>query len=313
MKLTLSQIAALTKGALALSEDSTGIHFRRYTDKQIASFEKEARCFFKRAQHTCGVRIDFFTDSPILTVSVGAQGKYEVLVDNVSTFCRFFPGPDTFEVQLATGVKRVTIILPSHFPGVIRSIELADGADISPVNYTRKMIFYGDSITQGWNSELDSQSYAWLLTRHYDADSMILGVGGVNFYPNTVDDNGFDADIVIVALGTNDYSGDFTADEIRYGCAEYLDRLLAIYRDQKMICITPIWRADGDTVYAAGTHPDVCRVIAEEAKKRNFTVIDGYSLVPHNTELFADGFLHPNDAGFSHYAKNLIKVLDQYL
>lgn len=313
MKLTLSQIAALTKGALALSEDSTGIHFRRCTDKQIAAFEKKARCFFKRAQHTCGVRVDFCTDSPILTVSVGAQGKYEVLVDNVSTFCRYFSGPETFEVYLGTGVKRVTIILPSHFPGVIRSIELADGADISPVNYTRKMIFYGDSITQGWNSELDSQSYAWILTRHYDADSMILGVGGVNFYPDTVDDNGFDADIVIVAMGTNDYSGDFTADQIRSGCAEYLDRLLSIYRDKKMICITPIWRADGDTVYAAGTHPDVCRVIAEEAKKRNFTVIDGYSLVPHNTELFADGFLHPNDAGFSHYAMNLIEVLDQYL
>lgn len=313
MKLTLSQIAALTKGALALSEDSAGIHFQRCTDKQIAAFEKEARCFFKRAQHTCGVRIDFSTDSPILTVSVGAEGKYEVLVDNVSTFCRYFPGPETFEVYLGTGVKRVTIILPSHFPGVIRSIELADGADISPVKYTRRMIFYGDSITQGWNSEKDSQSYAWLLARHYDADSMILGVGGVNFYPDTVDDNGFDADIVIVALGTNDYSGDFTADEIRSGCAEYLDRLCDIYRNQKLFYITPIWRADGDTVYAAGTHPDVCRVIAEEAEKRNFIVIDGYSLVPHSTEYFADGFLHPNDAGFSHYAKNLIKALDQYL
>ena len=313
MKLSLSQITALTTGALTITEGSAGIQFQRYTTKQIEAFGKEARCFLKRAQHTCGIRIDFHTDSSGLTVSVGAEGKYEVLVDGESAFCRSFSGPETFSLHLGTGVKRVTIVLPSHFPGVIRSIELDDDADVTPVKYSRKMIFYGDSITQGWNSEKDSQSYAWLVSRHYNANSMILGVGGVNFYPDTVDDNGFDADIVIVALGTNDYSGDFTADQIRTGCAEYLDKLLSIYRDKKMICITPIWRADGENVHAAGTHPDVCRIVAEEAEKRNFTVIDGYSLVPHNTELFADGFLHPNDAGFSHYAMNLIEVLDQYL
>lgn len=313
MKLSLSQITALTTGALTITEGSAGIQFQRYTTKQIEAFGKEARCFLKRAQHTCGIRIDFHTDSSGLTVSVGAEGKYEVLVDGESAFCRSFSGPETFSLHLGTGVKRVTIVLPSHFPGVIRSIELDDDADVTPVKYSRKMIFYGDSITQGWNSEKDSQSYAWLVSRHYNANSMILGVGGVNFYPDTVDDNGFDADIVIVALGTNDYSGDFTADQIRTGCAEYLDRLLSIYRDKKMICITPIWRADGADVHAAGTHREVCRIIAEEAQNRNFTVIDGYPLVPHRTEYFADGFLHPNDIGFALYALNLIKALDPHL
>ena len=313
MKLSFTQICQFTAGALSITEGTDGVHFQRYTPKQIDAFEKEARCFFKRAQHTCGIRIDFHTDSSGLTVSVGAEGKYEVLVDGASAFCRSFSGPDTFALHLGTGVKRVTIVLPSHFPGVIRSIELDDDADVTPVKYSRKMIFYGDSITQGWNSEKDSQSYAWLVSRYYDANSMILGVGGVNFYPDTVDDNGFDADIVIVALGTNDYSGDFSADQIRTGCAEYLDRLLAIYRDKKMFCITPIWRADGDTVYAAGTHKDVCRIIAKEAEKRGFTVIDGYTLVPHRTEYFADGFLHPNDMGFALYAQNLIKSLNPHL
>ena len=131
--------------------------------------------------------------------------------------------------------------------------------------------------------------------------------------PDTVDSNGFDADIVIVALGTNDYSGDFTADQIRSGCAEYLKRLSAIYKHSKMFYVTPIWRADGADIYAAGTHMDVCRVIAEEAELHGFTVIDGYSLVPHDAALFADGFLHPNDEGFSHYARNLIAALNAYL
>ena len=313
MKLSFSQIEALTKGAVRITKEPDGIHFQRYTDAQITAFEKEARCFFKRAQHTCGIRIEFYTDSSDLTVCVGAEGKYEVLVDDITAFCREFSGADRFVLSLGTGAHRITIVLPSHSPGVIRSVEVADGASVSPVEYRRKIVFYGDSITQGWNSGKDSRSYAWLVTRHYDADSMILGVGGVNFYPDTVDRNGFDADIVIVALGTNDYSGDFTADQIRSGCAEYLKRLSAIYKHSKMFYVTPIWRADGADIYAAGTHMDVCRVIAEEAELQGFTVIDGYSLVPHEAALFADGFLHPNDEGFSHYARNLIAALNAYL
>lgn len=313
MILSFDQTRQFTVGALAVTEESDGFHFIRYTQNQFTAFEKEARCFYKRGLHTCGIRIEFDTDSSNLTVSVGSEGKYEVLVDDVTAFCQTFIGADTFSIPLGSGFHRITIVLPSHSAGVIRSLEVDDGASLSPVTHSRKMIFYGDSITQGWNSEKDSQSYAWLVTRHYDADSMILGVGGVNFYPDTVDDCGFDADIVIVALGTNDYSGDFTAQQIRSGCAEYLKRLCAIYKNKKLFYVTPIWRADGEDVYAAGTHMDVCRIIAEEAENHGFTVINGYSLVPHDTALFADGFLHPNDAGFAHYARNLIAALDTYL
>lgn len=313
MILSYDQIRQFTLGAVTVAEENDGIHFIRYTQQQLDAFEKEHRCFYKRALHTCGIRIEFITDATRLRVSVGAEGKYEVLVDGQTAFLQCFAGPDTFDLPLENGAHRVTIILPSHTPGVIRAVELTECTTVSPVPHDRKIIFYGDSITQGWNSEKDSQSYAWLVTRYYDAESMILGVGGVNFYPDTVDDNGFDPDIVLVALGTNDYSGDFTAQQIRSGCAEYLDRLCAIYKNKIMFYITPIWRADGADIYAAGTHMDVCRVIAEEAKLHGFTVIDGYSLVPHDTALYADGFLHPNDAGFAHYARNLIRAMDRYI
>ena len=40
--------------------------------------------------------------------------------------------------------------------------------------------FYGDSITQDWDAEQGSQSFAWLLTRYFDADSRNYSVGGTN-------------------------------------------------------------------------------------------------------------------------------------
>lgn len=313
MKLSFQQIKLLTKGAVSIEETNLGIQFRRYTQNQLAAFEKEARCFFKRAQHTCGIRIDFYTDSPSLSVCIGAAGKYEVLIDNLTAFMQTYETPDTFTVDLGFGMKRVTIILPSHTNGVIRSVALADGASVMPVDHPIRIIFYGDSITQGWDSEKDSQSYAWLVTRYFDADSMILGVGGANFFPDTVEDNGFDADIVIIALGTNDFLGELPLQAVQSACAAYLDRLCDIYAGKKMFYITPLWRADGKESHVAGTMADIRNAVAQEAQKRNMVVIDGLSMIPHRIEYFADGFLHPNDMGFSLFAQNLTKALKQHL
>ena len=313
MKLTFHQIKALTRGAVSVEETDAGIRFQRYTQSQLAAFEKEARCFYKRGMHTCGIRIDFYTDSDSLTVAVGAEGKYEVLVDGLTAFWQVFTEPDTFSMPLEAGTHRVTIVLPSHFPGVIRSVELADGATVTPVTYLRKIIFYGDSITQGSHSEKDSQSYAWLVTRYCDADSLILGVGGATYFPDTVEANGFDPDIVIIALGTNDFEGEQTMDVVRSWCSDYLDRLCSLYPDKKLFYVTPIWRADGERCLLAGTMEDLRNMVAQEALKRNMVVIDGHTLVPHRTEYFADGFLHPNDIGFALFAQNLIKELNRYL
>ena len=166
MKLSYSEICHFTAGAVSIVDGADGIHFDRYTQDQLAAFEKEARCFYKRGMHTCGIRIDFYTDSSSLTVSVGAEGKYEVLVDGLTAYWQVFAGSGTFSVPLEAGSHRVTIVLPSHFPGVIRSVELDDGATLESIEYPCRIIFYGDSITQGSHSEKDSQSSAWLGTRY---------------------------------------------------------------------------------------------------------------------------------------------------
>jgi len=62
-----------------------------------------------------------------------------------------------------------------------------------------------------------------------------------------------------------------------------------------------------------GTVHDARKVIAEEAEKRGFTVIDGFTLVPHRIEYYEDARLHPNDLGFALYTQNLIKALIPYL
>jgi hypothetical protein len=43
----------------------------------------------------------------------------------------------------------------------------------------------------------------------------------------------------------------------------------------------------------------------------NMQVIDCFDFVPHQTAMFYDLRLHPNDEGFGHYANCMIRVLQE--
>lgn len=313
MEFTFSQIKEYTVGALSVTQDEGGYRFNRFTPTQRAAFGAVVSEWADRADHTTGICIDFHTDAMKFFAEVSAAGKYEVYVDDLCTYFSYLEAGATIELGLDGGDHRITLILPCRTCGRIKAVRLEGESYVKPHTYRGKIAFYGDSITQGIKAEKDSQCYAWLLTRYFDFYGMNFGVGGIRFQPETVEDIGFEADVVIVALGTNNYGSGKPMELLQTNCAGYFDRIAQIYRGSKIFCITPIWRADEDEVKNLGTIHDARRVIAEEAQKRDITVIDGYTLVPHRTEYFEDERLHPNEIGFALYAQNLIKALQPYL
>ena len=73
------------------------------------------------------------------------------------------------------------------------------------------------------------------------------------------------------------------------------------------MCIRDRWRTNHTESKTGGTLLAFSSAIAEAARSFDrVSVIDGYTLVPHREDLFADG-LHPNDEGFLHYALNLAR------
>ena len=312
MDLTFAQIKELTVGALTVTETEQGITFTRFTPEQVTAFPTEKQR--KRTAQTAGIRVDFHTDADRVEVTVAAAGKYEILVDDLCTEFELLEAGETVSADLPAGDHRVTVMMPSHFPGALQGIRLMGETYVKPHVYRKKAAFYGDSITQGWKSEKDSQSFAWLLTRHFDLHSMNFGVGGSKFQPETVVDIGYEPDVVLVALGTNNFNPKFSLEYMHENCGDYLDRILNLYPDSKLFCITPIWRGAEHEVRGELTFPSLRKLIADEAEKRNIAVIDGYEMVPHRAEYYADEVcLHPNDMGFANYARKLIKILTPYL
>lgn len=163
-----------------------------------------------------------------------------------------------------------------------------------------KVLWLGDSITQGYGPLRSSCTYVSVANRILNYDIINQGIGGYEYDKNSLMKmDGYDPDKIIVALGTNQYKNeDTTAVE------EYYERLIGIYGEEiPIICITPLWRGDcGDDLKTLVSFCENVGKIAGQYK--NVRVIDGMKLVPHFNEYFLDT-LHPNCLGCEVYGRNL--------
>ncbi len=311
MKLTTKQIKEILFGAVEVIEEAGVLSPYKCTAPIRKAWYSLREALGIRSEASTGIRLDFVTDGEEVTFTL--MGKtFDLLIDGL--LADRFAGshePEDFSVTLDGDLHRITLIFPSHdgYIGKLCGMEVPDGATVTPHKYDKKFLFLGDSITQGWNSGIDSLSYAWRTSLHFNADCIIHGVGGGIFhlpvFESPVD---FDPDLVFIAFGTNDFGYYKTLEDLQKATAEYLDLAVAAYGSEKIRGITPIWRYD-TWVKPMGTFDECIDVIRTEYEKRGIVVIDGLSLVPHNRDFFADA-LHPNALGFSMYAENLIKALN---
>lgn len=322
MKLSLEQIRSVTSGALRVTEESDGFHFFRTTDKQTAAWFAKSEFLGNGSLCTTGVRLDFHTNSKKLSFFASSGDKFEIYADGIlhrqiyMNKCREHGDIPTVSLGDPLGHEkgevRVTLWLPSHSKGVLSFVELDDGATLRPHEYEKKILFIGDSITQGWNAVYDSLSYTHRTAMYFDADFVNQGIGGAYYNEDSFDTFAFDPDIITIAYGTNDFGHYPTYDEMRKHVRAHLTRIAEEYREKKIFVLSPIWRnkRDGKKM---GTFENACAIVKEEAERLSLTHIDGLYLVPPMPEFFADEYLHPNDLGFGVYAENLIRTLKQYL
>ncbi len=313
MKLSFEDIKSITVGAVRVWQEEGVTRFSKMTEGQLAAFKALSDALFGTASATTGIRLDFVTNSTAFTFVPADAGKYEIKIDGVlRERIEAEAGKEyTFAIGNGKEEHRVFLSLPSHDShGGIISVSLDDGATLRRANFDTKMLFIGDSITQGWNSHFDTLSYAYQVSDYFNADSIIQGVGGAFFDKTTLEKLDFDPDTVIFAYGTNDSFRIKTLDEFGELVHYCLAKVKEFYPRAKMYVITPIWRTDFDEPKHYGHIKLVGERIEEEAKKLELSVIDGLSLIPPFEKFMADS-IHPNDLGFSVYAHNLIKALEK--
>lgn len=304
MVLNLEQIKKLTVGAVEIEQAADGIYFYKMKKCQVEAFYALSEILGFRAKTTTGIRLDFETDSKFLSFNIKGGTKFEYLIDGV--YCGTIP-----DARVRIGLSapcRVTLCFPSHEIGVIDNVELSDGASVVRHKFDKKALFIGDSITQGWNSGIDTLSYAYRTSFALNFDSVIQGVGGAYYHASTFADSGFEPDVVIVAYGTNDVNHFKTQGEMIEQLRLYLGKVKETYASSKIYAISPIWVSGGNEEKRMGNLWESYALIADEIEKCGVEHIRGLDLVPHERRYFADD-LHPNKDGFGEYAGNLVEIL----
>ena len=197
----------------------------------------------------------------------------------------------------------------------------------------KKIVFLGDSITQGAGATKKENVYLEVCAKKLGAKAVNFGVGGTRIAPQITPsaeafcDEYFllrakkmdkDADLVVVFGGTNDF-GHGDAPFGRIGdkdpatfCGAYdalIEYLMATYGKEKLIIVYPLRRrnetaTNGDGSKAEGSKPlaeyhDAEKAIAEKCGLKSVDFWNDGDLnpnTPDGNENFADG-LHPNDIG----------------
>ena len=317
MKLTLDQIKSVTLGAARITESEQGFSFFRFTEAQEEYYRPQGDFYYKTVSGS-GIVLEFVTDSKHIALefktSLAASRKY-AFVDLYSngTAIDHIGSRDTANgifgntYTLADGIKTIQIFFPWGAKTLLRYVELDDGASLLSAPRAKKMLIFGDSITQGYDALYPSRCYANVLAQKLNANARNKGIGGEFFCPDMLIPEGEDfvPDYITVAYGTNDWCCKPTLADVEEPAKAFYKKLSEMYPTAKIFAITPIWRTNEFEKRPTCAFSELPALIARVTEGlANVTVINGYNLVPHDRACYSDG-LHPNDIGSAYYAERL--------
>lgn len=297
----------------------------RLSADRIAFYSQENEVFAPRAENSSGISIEFESSADEFTLDV----RFSNEVRNENSLTVYEDGHLTQIVgitwaepktqlrylkknQLKLGQTcRYAIYLPTMATASVQNLSAEDATPLP--KRAKQLLTLGDSITQGVYAQASANAYTTRLARKFGMELCNQGVGGYYFNADAfVKDT--DPSIITIAYGINDISrleALPTAEIAPFilNCAEgCFAKLQMLYPGIPMICLTPLWRAD----FRAEQIPAfeaLTEGLLKLCKQYQITTINGCEAFPHDTDLFTDGYLHPNDDGFAIMADAIAAVM----
>jgi len=197
----------------------------------------------------------------------------------------------------------------------------------------KKIVFLGDSITQGVGTSSDEARFSNLIEKNEGAICVNYGISGTRLayqhkpsdepsfdlcFIDRVDEMDADADIVVVFGGTNDFGhGDAAIGHFEdrdpytfYGAVHTLiTKLITKYPTAQIVFLTPLHREFEQNYIVKGgverysTLKEYVEILRELLEYYSLPTLDLYRcgrmqpLVPIVKEMYMPDGLHPNDAG----------------
>lgn len=310
MILNNDELQKIWFGAYFFEETEDGyLRAYQYSKAQMEYFEGVFDFWYDRCMATTAKTIEIRTAAKKISFDYkiiwkGSDDSFEVMTDGLISDIRYVKDLEdegTLSFELTEGTKDIIIYLPVDATVLIRNFGI--DAEYTPLTKGDKVLWLGDSITQGYGPLRSSHTYVSVANRLLNYDILNQGIGGYVYDKKSLMKmEGYDPEKIIVSLGTNQYNDDPIAVE------EYYQTLTGIYGNEiPILCISPIWR--GDHLDEMDAFLKFCEEVKRIAGAyKNVTVVDGATLVPHLEEYYLDK-LHPNCLGAEIYGRNLVEVI----
>lgn len=308
--MTNEELQNIYFGAYSFNEQDGYLMSYQYTKEQIAYFKQAFEFWYERCTASTAKTLEFTTDAQNISFDYkffwkGSEDSFELCIDGLIADIKNvkdLPEEGTIKFTLPAGTKDVIIYLPADATVGIKNFEI--DASVMPADKGEKVLWLGDSITQGYGPDRSAETYVSVANRLLNYDIINQGIGGYVYDKKSLlPMEGYTPDKIIVALGTNQFWTETMKD-----VEEYYETLTGLYgNDIPILCISPIWRGDQPDAFAKFI--DFCDKVKEIAGRyKNVTVVDGFTLVPHLPEYYKDN-LHPNCLGAETYGRNLVEVI----
>ena len=313
MILSNSELQKIYFGAYSFEETEDGyLQAFQYTREQMDYFEKAFAFWFERCTASTCKTLEFTTEAETVSfdykiIWVSSEDTVELAVDSLISDIRYIHDMDKegrLTFTLPSGSKKVTIYLPSDATLLLKNFET--DKPVLPAEKGPKVLWLGDSITQGYGPLRSACTYVSVANRLLNYDIINQGIGGYIYDKKVLMKmDGYKPEKIIVAFGTNQFWCETMKD-----IEEYYEKLMEIYGNTiPVLCITPIWRGDiPDKFETFSAFCDKVKAIA--GKYPNVKIVEGFKMVPHLPEYYLDN-LHPNCLGAEIYARNLVKEIER--
>ncbi len=315
MKISNNTLKKLVWGVVDFYEDKGYLGFNRFSEKQLEYFKalpQNYQYWYDIATYSCGVNINLKSDATKLCFDYRlptprGNNTVDLYIDGMLHSVYNLNSPKgKVEFDMPNGKKTLKIYMPIDCPIEVKNFEF-NGSYSSVKQSGKKVLFLGDSITQGFGTHVASLCFSLTVARELGYNHLQQGVGGFRYEGGVVEKTGdFTPDGIIVALGIN-YHDNMSYDYEK-AIDEFYENLDKHFKGVPVVVITPIKRI-GPPANPVRLAALVEYLLNTVKKYPNVKVIDGQALVPEVKEFFLPDGVHPSTAGYMMYAKNLIPEL----
>lgn len=314
-------------------DGSEGLSPRRFTKEQTEFYENLSYggAMGMKTRMTAGITLEFATDANELelrwsvlegypfdnperlsSIDISVNGLLREQIEINGSWHEERRSRLCFE----PGRKLITIWLPHTHVFSLHDIEIPAGTSFDPVPKREgTVLLLGDSITQGIGTLCASDGYAMLLSSVLSGYEVInQGIAAVCFEADGLAPLWKTPDLILLALGTNDWTHRMSAGEYKIAVCAYLEKLTAIFPRVPVLMISPLKRCRGETE-KTGMYKEnelYRQMKSFAAPYPQIRLLDGWQRIPHLQRYFLDG-LHPNLCGMQQFVLRLLPEVNQLL